>query len=116
MCLPMNCNSAILCKEFRQATIGSGKLKGLLITLLVAAIAITMLAPENAQAGARERRNEPQVDHQLMAFKTTGMWYFLCEAPLVQARVPPHYLTAWPAPPPCGPMPLMAPPVQRRSR
>ncbi len=116
MGLPINSDSAILGQEFRQITIGSGKLKGLLVTLFVAAMVMSMLAPGIAQAGPADRRNEPQLDHQLMAFKDTGMWYFLCEAPLVQDHVPPSYLTAWPPPPPCGPMPLMAPPVMGKRR
>ncbi len=116
MCLPMNFNSAILGRKFRQTTTGSGKLKRLIVIVFVAAVVISMLAPCIAQAGPASRRNGPPLDYQLMAFKNSGVWYFLCDAPLVQDTVPPSYLTAWPPPPPCGPRPLMAPPVMRRGR
>jgi len=91
-------------------------LKGLIVTLCVAAMVISVLAPGIAQAGPADRRNGLTLDYQLMSFKDSGMWYFLCDAPLVQDRVPPSYLTAWPPAPPCGPRPLMAPPVMGKRR
>lgn len=50
----------------------------------------------------------PPLDPTLMAWKEQGAWYFLCEAPIYQHRIPPHYLTFGP-PPPCCPPPMCPP-------
>ncbi len=47
-----------------------------------------------------------QLDPTLMAFKDQGVWYFPCEAPIFNPRIPPHYVTYGPPPPPycCPPV------------
>ena len=72
---------------------------------MVAAVMMSTLALGIAQAGQAQRRNGPPLDYELMAFKNQGIWYFLCEAPLVQVGCPPPVLTAFPPCPPCGPVP-----------
>jgi len=80
-------------------------LKRLFLIVMVAAVVVSMLALGPAQAGQAQRRNGPPLDYELMAFKNAGVWYFLCEAPLVDVGCPPPVLTKFPPRPPCGPMP-----------
>jgi hypothetical protein len=59
----------------------------------------------------------PPLDPTLMAFKDQGVWYFLCEAPVHNYRIPPHYLTYGPPPVPYCPPPMYPavpqPPVRK---
>ena len=109
MCLPTNCNFAMLTVKIRLATTWSGTLKRICITLMMAAVVVSMLALGSAQAGQKQRRNTPPLDYELMAFKNSGIWYFLCEAPLIPFGCPPSPRTALPPRPPCGPMPCLPP-------
>ncbi len=45
----------------------------------------------------------PPLDYTLMGFKDQGVWYFPCSAPEFPKRIPPHYQSYGPPPPPyCG--------------
>lgn len=44
----------------------------------------------------------PPLDYTLMGFKEQGAWYFPCVAPEFPKRIPPHYQTYGPPPPPCS--------------
>ena len=46
------------------------------------------------------------LDLVLMKHKEQGVWYFPCAAPINLYRIPPHYLSFAPPPPPCGPVPV----------
>lgn len=52
------------------------------------------------------------LDPVLMGFKEEGVWYFLCEAPAYLHRIPPHFQTYGPPPPPCCPIPLAPAPCK----
>src|SRR5271157_6588737 len=43
----------------------------------------------------------PPLDESLIGMKEQGVWYFLCDAPIFFYRIPPHYATFGPPPPPC---------------
>jgi hypothetical protein len=62
-------------------------------------------------AGGTPRVQEPPLDTTLMGMKEQGVWYFLCTAPAFPHRIPPHYATYGPPPPPCGPVPCAPPPA-----
>ncbi|MBI5570253.1 MAG: hypothetical protein HY914_09940 [Desulfomonile tiedjei] len=89
--------------------------KVLALVLLVAAVVLTEF-PAAVQAGPAGRAMGPPLDYTLMGFKNQGVWYFLCEAPVVVYRVPPHYLTYAPPPPCYGPVPAPLPAVPYRSK
>ena len=58
----------------------------------------------------------PPLDHTLMGMKEQGVWYFPCVAPEFNPRIPPHYATYGPPPPPyCAPPcgPVGPPPIRK---
>jgi hypothetical protein len=59
---------------------------------------------------------QPPLDPVLMGFKDQGVWYFPCVAPVNLYRVPPHYLTFAPPPPPCDPVPAYVLPKRGRGQ
>ncbi len=85
-------------------------MKGKLIRSLFAAIIVTVVLTLSAFAGPSGRSGPPALDASLMAFKEIGIWYFLCVAPEYPCRIPPHYQTYGPPPPPCAPPPCGPPP------
>ncbi len=89
------------------------------IVLIILVFAITpLLFPVNAQSGGMGPRRTPPLDQSLMQFKEAGIWYFLCISPTYLQRIPPHYQTYGPPPPPCCPMPttpLMHPPKVKQT-
>lgn len=60
-----------------------------------------------ANAGGTPHLAGPALDYTLMGFKEQGVWYFLCCAPTYGCRIPPHYLTIGPPPPPYCPPPCV---------
>ncbi|AFM27098.1 hypothetical protein [Desulfomonile tiedjei] len=80
------------------------------IVVLFTAICI-VAASFLAYAGGNSRVHQPPLDVSLMAFKEQGAWYFLCTAPAFPYRIPPHYATYGPPPPPCGPVPCAPAPT-----
>lgn len=80
-----------------------------LLLALVAVIALTFI-PVDCFAGGGPRPMSPPLDPTLMGFKEQGVWYFPCVAPVYRWRIPPHYLTYAPPPPPCMPPVPCAPP------
>lgn len=59
----------------------------------------------------------PPLDYTLMGFKEQGAWYFPCVAPEFPKRIPPHYQTYGPPPPPCSGghcAPIAPPPVHSK--
>lgn len=73
--------------------------------LAVFVLLIGVLLCSSVYAGGTAGGKEPPLDPVLMGMKEQGVWYFLCAAPAYPHRIPPHYATYGPPPPPCGPMP-----------
>lgn len=77
---------------------------------VLALVLALILAPLSSYSGG-PRQTLPPLDHSLTAFKEIGVWYFLCVAPTYHHRIPPHFETYGPPPPPCYPMPCAPPRV-----
>lgn len=75
------------------------------LRMLFAIAAIVMAAAITCMAGGPGKHLQgPPLDHTLMGFKEQGVWYFPCVAPEHHPRIPPHYATYGPPPPPyCAP-------------
>ncbi|MFH1115644.1 MAG: hypothetical protein V1792_17180 [Pseudomonadota bacterium] len=76
----------------------------ILLTLIALALIPSLLSID-AHSGGMGRPQAPPLDQTLMGFKETGVWYFLCASPTYLQRIPPHYATYGPPPPPCCPIP-----------
>lgn len=78
------------------------------ITFIVALIASVFVFVSMAVAGGPGfgQPHQARLDPTLTAFKDQGVWYFLCEAPIYNKRIPDHYATYGPPPPPycCPPV------------
>jgi hypothetical protein len=76
-------------------------------TLAAVLIAITGLLHlcTASYGGGTGGASNPQLDSTLMGMKEHGAWYFLCTAPIFPCRIPPHYMTYGPPPPPYCPPP-----------
>ncbi|MGO8821656.1 MAG: hypothetical protein ACLQO6_10570 [Desulfomonilaceae bacterium] len=93
-----------------------------LISILLAMIVfvgLTMVAVSFAggSGGPGGAMQGPPLDYTLMGFKDEGVWYFPCCAPEFTHRIPPHYQTYGPPPPPyCGVpgAPCAPPPMIRK--
>jgi len=72
---------------------------------VVVMLALTIGVSAAAHAGGAKVMGPPPLDPALMGFKESGVWYFPCTAPVYLWRIPPHYLTYAPLPPPCVPVP-----------
>ncbi len=82
-------------------------IKKLVILFLGILIGVSQIS--GACAGGSAGPKEPPLDTTLMGMKEQGVWYFLCAAPTFPHRIPPHYMTYGPPPPPCGPVPCAPP-------
>ncbi len=82
--------------------------------LVAIMILMTLLLGSVCYAGGQRVAYGPPLDETLMAFKEQGVWYFLCEAPVYPYRIPPHYLTFAPPPPPYCPVPCAPPAMAPR--
>lgn len=78
-------------------------IKGLRWVLFLTVFMMVTVAVCRAGGSGRYTQSPP-LDHSLMGFKEQGVWYFPCAAPEHQPRIPPHYATYGPPPPPyCAP-------------
>jgi hypothetical protein len=63
-------------------------------------VAVCLAGGPGGHGGAMQG---PPLDYTLMGFKDQGVWYFPCSAPEFPKRIPPHYQSYGPPPPPyCG--------------
>ncbi len=74
------------------------KMKKLILPLCVSMV---LLSPMLSTAGGNPVVAGPMLDETLMGMKEQGVWYFLCTAPAYPYRIPPHFMTFGPPPPPC---------------
>jgi hypothetical protein len=113
MILPTDEDFDILPLEKYKFKCRSRHLRKILGLLFVASVLLFLGLPGSVHAGsAGKRQASPPLDHTLMAFKQQGIWYFLCDAPIPTGGIPPSYLSYFPPPPPCGPIPY--PPAMSR--
>lgn len=85
-------------------------MKSKVVWFVLAVLLVAASVPVHCSAGPAGRHKLPPLDVSLMAFKEAGIWYFLCTAPMYCQRIPPHYQTYAPPPPPCYPPPCLGPP------
>ena len=87
-----------------------------IVVAVVAVLGMALYVPAASAGGPYSNKPPAPLDESLMAFKEHGVWYDFCEAPAFAVRIPPHYATYGPPPPPCCPIPvgvpLMRPPIK----
>ncbi len=86
-------------------------MKALTVVLITITVLLQLCA--SSYGGGTGGASTPPLDTTLMGMKEHGAWYFLCVAPTFPCRIPPHYLTYGPPPPPYCPPPCA--PVPRKS-
>lgn len=77
-------------------------------------LAVVSVFPGVSWSGGPGTMRPAPLDPVLMGFKEQGVWYFLCTAPEYCYRIPPHFQTYGPPPPPCCPVPLIPVPPPRK--
>ncbi|MCL5123271.1 MAG: hypothetical protein M1511_02000 [Deltaproteobacteria bacterium] len=88
-------------------------LKSILIVMIVLmGLTMSPMCFAGGPGGPGGAMQGPPLDYTLMGFKEQGAWYFLCTAPEYPKRIPPHYQTYGPPPPPycgipCAPAPMI---------